>query len=94
MGPHDDQEHLERLLQGEESVKFVVGCGVVAPPVQLAPPDALVQSSQLDCVIGILVAVNGPEYRISNDKTNYLTLIPYPEWNLLRSPMIEDIGES
>ena len=97
VGPHDDQEHLERLLQGEEGVEGVGGRGgniSVAPPVQLSPPDALVQASQLDCVIGILVAVNGPEYCSSNDKTNYLTSIPYPEWNFLSSPMVEYIGES
>ena len=97
VGPHDDEEHLERLLQGEEGVEGVEGRGrhiSVAPPVQLSPPDALVQGSQLDCVIGILVAVNGPEYCSSNDKTNYLTSIPYPEWNLLSSPMVEDIVKS
>ena len=54
VGPHDKEEHLEGLLQGEEGVESVGGRGghiSVAPPVQLAPPYALIQSSQLDCVI-------------------------------------------
>ena len=58
VGPHDDEEHLERLLQGEEGVEGVGGRGgniSVVPPVQLSPPHASVQSSQLDRVIGILI---------------------------------------
>ena len=65
VGPHDEEEHLERLLQGEEGVEGVGGRGghiSVVPPVQLFPPHALVQSSQLDCVIGILVVIKGPEF--------------------------------
>ena len=56
--PHDDQEHLECLPQGEEGVEGVGGRGsrgkvwvCVVPPVQLTPLYALVQSSQLDGVI-------------------------------------------
>ena len=55
VGPHDDQEHLERLPQGEEGVEGVGGRGGhigVAPAVKLTPLHALVQSSQLYCVIG------------------------------------------
>ena len=62
VGPHDDEEHLERLLQGEEGVEGVGGRGgniSVVPPVQLSPPHALVQSPQLDCVIGVCIC---PEY--------------------------------
>ena len=65
VGPHDDEEHLKCLPQGKEGVEGVggrVGHIGVAPPVQLTPPDALVQSSQLDCVIRILYAWDGPEY--------------------------------
>ena len=54
VGPHDDQEHLERLLQGEEGVEGVGGRGGhirVVPPVQLIPLHTLIQSSQLNCVI-------------------------------------------
>ena len=65
VGRHDDEEHLERLLQGEEGVEGVGGRGSnisVAPPVKLTPAHALVQSPQLNCVIGILVSLKGPEY--------------------------------
>ena len=65
VGPHDDQEHLECLLQGEEGVEGVGGRGgniSVVPPVQLSPPHALVQSSQLNYVIGILSVWDVPEY--------------------------------
>ena len=63
VGPHDDEEHLECLLQGEEGVEGVGGRGgniCVAPPVQLTPSHALVQSSQLNCVIsrGFFFSVN------------------------------------
>ena len=67
VGPHDDEEHLERLLQGEEGVEGVGGrsghIGVV-PPVKISPPHTLVQSSQLNCVIGILIAFQGPEFSL------------------------------
>ena len=65
VGPHDDEEHLERLPQGEEGVEGVGGRGGhigVVPSVQLSPMYASIQSSQLDCVIRILYAWDGPEY--------------------------------
>ena len=55
--PHDDQEHLECLSQGEEGVESVRRRGGhvgVVPPVQLLPIDALVKSTQLNSVFGIL----------------------------------------
>ena len=45
VGPHDNEEHLECLLQGEEGVEGVVRRDVnigVAPPVQFSPAHALV----------------------------------------------------
>ena len=76
VGPHDDEEHLERLLQGEEGVEGVEGRGRhigVAPPVQLIPPHALVQSSQLNYVIGILVAIiEGPEFSLVSTIEKFL----------------------
>ena len=76
VGPHDDKEHLERLLQGEEGVEGVGGRGghiSVVPPVQLSPPHALVQSSQLNYVIGILVAIiEGPEFSLVSTIEKFL----------------------
>ena len=63
VGPHDDEEHLERLLQGEEGVEGVGGRGgkiSVAPPVKISPPHALIQSSQLDFSIRIFKTISTP----------------------------------
>ena len=76
VGPHDDEEHLEPLLQGEEGVEGVGGRGgniSVVPSVQLSPPHALVQSSQLNYVIGILVAIiEGPEFSLVSTIEKFL----------------------
>ena len=56
VGPHDDQEHLECLPQGEEGVEGVggwVGSSRVSvvPPVKFTPWNILVQTQQLNLVL-------------------------------------------
>ena len=102
VGPHDDEEHLERLLQGEEGVEGVGRWGSrgqvrvgVAPPVQLTPPHALVQSTQLDSVVWIFVTISTPtEFLTVNCMLTHIKSIPYQEWYLLRPPVVEDIVKS
>ena len=66
VGPHDDQEHLECLPQGEEGVEGVggwVGSSRVSvvPSVKFTPWNKLLQTQQLNLVLWILIKFKGPD---------------------------------